>query len=102
MPVEPTRSQNITVIGRRSAVSRGAGRPDGRDVPALPPFGRSSSSISLTLDEGAEGAVAASLAIAFSKRLRSPSGNPSFSRSPSVRSASTSTSILLSRKFASY
>jgi hypothetical protein len=83
MPVEPTRSQNITVIGRRSAASYGAGRPDGRDAPALLPFGRSSSSLSLTPDRrGAEGAVAARATIAFSKRLRSPSGNPSFSRSP--------------------
>ena len=41
-------------------------------------------------------------AIAFSNLLRSPSGSPSFSRSPSVRSASTSTSIALLRKAASY
>ena len=45
------------------------------------------------------GSCAPSSAIALSSRLRSPRGTPSSSRSPSVRSASTSKSILLSKLF---
>src|SRR5262249_36832190 len=78
--VERTRSQNSTVICRREA---------------------SCASASGT---GALGALAAAptAAIALSRRLRCPSGMPSFSRSPSVSSGRTSASIALSLKVASY
>ena len=68
--VEPTRSQNITVSWRRSAPSPIDGRrTDQRSL--LRPVGE------------------ASVAIAFSSRLRCPSTTPSFSRSASVSSDRT-------------
>src|SRR5271166_751617 len=69
--VEPTRSQNITVNCRRSAASVDEG-----------------------VDAGLGGfsavSVAQTLAIALSRRLRSPRVTPSFSRSSPVRSGRTS------------
>ena len=78
--VEPTRSTNITVSCRRSAASAAA-----RGV-------------------GLGGAAAATPrpAIALSRRLRCPSGTPSFSRSLSVSSGRMSASISLARNIASY
>ena len=78
--VDPTKSQNITVMGRRSALSRARGAAIGLAA-AAPGAGR--------------------FAIAFRTRLRSPSGKPSFSRSFSFNSRTTSMSIKLSRNAAS-
>src|SRR5271166_2467236 len=81
--VEPTRSQNITVNCRRSAASVDEGLEEGL---------------------GGFGAVflAQTLAIALSRRLRSPRVTPSFSRSSPVRSGRMSGPIELSRNAASY
>src|SRR5271166_2030486 len=81
--VEPTRSQNITVNCRRSAASVDEGLKEG-----LGGFGAVS--------------VAQTLAIALSRRLRSPRVTPSFSRSSPVRSTRTSGPIELSRNAVSY
>ena len=51
---------------------------------------------------GCSGAALANLVIALMRRLRCPNGTPNFSRSASVSSGSTSTSISCSRKVASY
>jgi hypothetical protein len=76
----PDQSQNITVMGRRSAWSRARGPALGTD---------------------AADSSAGRLAIAFRTRLRSPSGKPSFSGSFSVKSRTTSMWIELSRNAAS-
>src|SRR5580704_7963931 len=83
MLVEPTRSQNITVIGRRSAPSADEDKGGG-------------------LVGFVTGQVAPRLAIALSRRLRSPRLTPSWARSPSVRSGRTSASIELSLNATSY
>jgi hypothetical protein len=84
--VEPTRSQNITVSWRRSAVfSRG---PTSGAIGAL--------------ICSAVGALVPNALMAFNNRLRGPSGMPIFSRSPSVSSGNTSSSISFSRNTDSY
>ena len=84
--VEPTRSQNMTVIGRRSAELRCA-----KDCAGV---GAGASGPPLVVS----GCCAPSSAIALSIRFRSPRGMPSSWRSPSVRSASTSRPILFVSK----
>ena len=73
----------MIVIGRRSAAS-----VDGDGGAGLVGF--------------ATGSVPSRLAIAFSRRLRCPRVRPSFSRSASVRSPSTSASMSFWRNSASY
>src|SRR5277367_6032129 len=86
--VEPTRSQNITVIGRRSADIR-------RHRVGLGLGGEGA-----TL---AEGVSTDRAAIAARSLRRSPTAeSPMSLRSSAVNCGSTSASILLSRKFASY
>ena len=76
--VEPTRSENITVTWRRSAVSWGFG--------------------SVNAGCGDTGAAPASSAIAANILRRCPSDMPIFSRSVSVKWRSTETSMSLSAK----
>src|SRR5712691_6409342 len=78
--VEPTRSQNITVSWRRSA--------------ALPRDGVGSAT--------GWGAGSPSAAIALSMILRWPRRTPSFSRSASLNSGRTSSSMALSRNASAY
>src|SRR5262249_32584214 len=78
--VEPTRSENITVTWRRSAMSGWTGEGD----------------------LAANICSAPSVAMALSRRLRCPNGTPTFSRSGWVSSDRTSASISFSRNTASY
>ena len=86
--VDPTRSQNITVIGRRSAET--SGPLSGADFDG-------------EAGTFAGGFARTNAAIASSSRSRSPRAETPISLRPaSVSRGSRSASILLSRKFASY
>jgi hypothetical protein len=87
--VDPTRSQNITVIGRRSA-----------SVPDVDGDGDGWAEAGFAADGGVP--LAERAAIARMSRLRCPSGTPIFSRSASARSGRTSASISCSRNRVSY
>ena len=88
MLVDPTRSQNITVIGRRSAETAGPLGGLGSDWEA---------------GTSAVGFAPASAAIASSNCSRSPRAETPMSlRSSFVNRGSRSALILLSRKFVSY
>jgi hypothetical protein len=82
MLVDPTRSQNITVIGRRSAVADGDAGAGLGGLTAVSSVPRA--------------------AIALRRRLRCPNGTPIFSRSASTRSRRTPSSISCSRNTVSY
>jgi hypothetical protein len=87
-PVDPTRSQNMTVIGRRSAETSG-------------PLGDADLDGEAGAFEG--GFPPANAAIASSSRIRSPKAETPMSlRAASVSRGSRSASILLSRKIVSY
>ena len=87
--VDPARSQNIIVIGRRSA-----------SAPDVGGDGDCWADVGFAADGGVPPAERA--AIARMSRLRCPSGTPIFSRSASTRSGRTFASISCSRNRASY
>src|SRR5277367_68280 len=82
MLVDPTRSQNMTVIGRRSAVAGDDAGAGLGGLAVVSPVPRA--------------------AIALSRRLRCPNGTPIFSRSASTRSRRTPASISCSQNTVSY